>query len=200
MHDVGHIQRRAGQDAINAGQHQTTGGAEKAADHRIGNKADGAAETRQTEAAKQESGQRRAQRQHHQSRRQEAIVEAVRAKSHRERADERGNHRAGRAVGSADRKGQRAAPRRDRPADRAGDESRRETVGQPRRERPREDQRRIGHVEENGEYADHDAGDGGMRQRGIQSTADKADECPGLNRRIAHASPNSADIRDGSDA
>jgi len=148
MTDVEDAQTISGQDPKHAHQHQAAGGAKKSANDRKRNKSDRPAQTRQAETAKQKAGQSRTQRQYGQGRHQQAQRCAVCAKSDRKRADEGCDNRAGRAVGAGDRKGQRAAQGRYRPTDRTGDECRRETVGKPRRKRPRENQGRIGHVEQ----------------------------------------------------
>jgi|GEM_PF-4617635 len=199
MGDVHKAQGIAGQDPKHTQQHQAPGSAEKAADNRIGNESDCAAKPRQTEAAKEKPGQRGAQRQHRQSGRQQAPVAAICFKSRGERGNERGNHRAGRAVRSADREWQRAAQRRHRPADRAGNERRRETVGKPGRQRPGENQCRVGHVEQDGKDPDDGTGDDRVRQRSIQSPAHQANDCSGLIGRVVHAVSDLDVIRDGAD-
>ena len=60
--EIGERRMLVGDDLDGAGDHQPAGGAEEAADHRIGQKADGAPGMGEAQHAHQEPGQRRCQR------------------------------------------------------------------------------------------------------------------------------------------
>ena len=126
-----------------AGHHQPAGGAEKAADHRIRNKADGAPCAREAEHPKDCSGDRGGQRQ-----RDEGWAEQPRAAMGeqivRQGSHERRQHHGDGTVRAGDRKRQRTAPGDDRGTNGGRKERHRYAVGERVFERPGEDERSVG--------------------------------------------------------
>ena len=141
--EIGERRMLVGDDLDGAGDHQPAGGAEEAADHRIGQKADGAPGMGEAQHAHQEPGQRRRQR-HGDEGRREKIGVAAGGNPLQHRGDERGNDDGDRAVRSGDRERQRAAQRHKRAADGCGHERNRNAIGQKMRQRPAENERRVG--------------------------------------------------------
>ena len=167
--EIGQRRMLVGDDLDGAGDHQPAGGAEEAADHRIGQKADGAAGMGEAQHAHQEPGQRRRQRHGDDGRRQQVGV-AAGGDPLQHRGDEGGNDDGDRAVRPGDRERQRAAQCHKGSAQGSGHERNRDAIRQKMRERPVENERRVGQRVGDRQHAADRAGEY-VRQCGAHALA-----------------------------
>ena len=122
-------------DLDRAGDHQPTGCAEKAADHRVGHETDRAAGMGKAEHAEQQPRQRGRQR-HRDQRRTEQSVAARGDQLLHDRRNERGDDDGDGTVRPGDGEGQRTAQRHNRSADRRRQECDGDAVGKQRSSGP----------------------------------------------------------------
>ena len=133
-----------GDHARGPAHHQPAGGAEKTADDRVGNEADGAAGAGDAKPKEQESGERRRKPHDDHHRREKIVGNTLGAQPTEQGYDQRRRDCDGCAVRSGDGEGQ-GAPRRDESgADGRGQEGRGDAIGDPWRQRRGEDQRGEG--------------------------------------------------------
>ena len=129
--EIGERRPLVGDDLDRACDHQPAGGAEKAADHRIGHEADRAAGMGEAEHAEQEPGERRRQRMAISVGTSRSVLPAA-TRRWMTVATKCGDDDGDGAVRPGDRERQRTAQRHDRSADRRRQERDGDAVGQVR--------------------------------------------------------------------